>query len=114
MTESGSDLMPGAAAIPPTVAHALSEKNFQQQVVDLSAALGWTHFHNLHARGSDAGWPDLVLCRPPELLIVELKREAGELSTAQRQWLQRLEMCGVEVHVWKPSDFPAIVERLKR
>ena len=106
--------MSGAAAIPATVANSLSERDFQQQVVDLADVYGWKHFHNLDARGSDPGWPDLVLVRPPQLLIVELKAERGSLTDAQREWLQALGMCNVEVRIWRPSSWPEIETTLKR
>jgi hypothetical protein len=114
-----------AAAIPPTVAHSLSEASFQEQVIDLAEQYGWrvAHFHDsrrqvrpgVHVGDKRAaGWPDLTLCRPPEFLVVELKAETGRLTDAQRSWLQALEMSGVEIHVWKPSQWPEIQERLAR
>lgn len=106
--------MPGAAVIPATVANSLTEAQFQRQVLDLASFTGWRHYHTLRSKGSDPGWPDLVLCRPPELLIVELKRESGRLTDPQREWLQLLEMCGVQVHVWKPSCWPTIERILAR
>lgn len=100
------------AGIPATVAHSLSEKDLQQQVLDLATLYGWRHFHVRDSRGSDPGWPDLVLLRPPKLLIVELKRETGRLSVAQSDWLRLLDMCGVDVRVWRPSSWPEIEETL--
>jgi hypothetical protein len=101
------------AGIPATVANSLSEANFQQQVLDLATVYGWRHFHVRDSRRSDPGWPDLVLLRPPKLLIVELKRETGRLSVAQSDWLRLLEMCGVDVRVWRPSSWPDIEATLK-
>jgi hypothetical protein len=107
--------MPGAAAIPPTVAHSLSEEAFSAQVSELAGYCGWKlRYHTHDSRRSTAGFPDWIFCRPPELLAVELKTEKGRLSDAQRHWLQALEMCGIEVHVWRPSDLPSIMGRLKR
>lgn len=117
--------MPGAAAIPVTVANALSERSFQSQVIDLAKQAGWSvaHWHDsrrqvrpgVHVGDKDAaGFPDLVICRPPELMVVELKAEKGRLSVAQREWLRLLDLCGVETHVYRPSDWPAVNERLQR
>jgi len=61
-----------------------------------------------------AGWPDLTLARPPELLFAELKAPRGRLSPAQERWIELLRACGQEVHVWRPADFDAIHGRLKR
>jgi hypothetical protein len=92
----------------------LTEKQWQQQVLDLATLYGWRHFHDRDPRGSDSGWPDLVLCRPPELLIVELKSQHGHLTRAQSEWLAALRACGVQVDVWRPSQFDEVHERLRR
>lgn len=92
----------------------LSEKAWQAWVVDYARLNGWTTFHVLHSRGMEAGWPDLVLVRPPELLIVELKREGGKLTAAQGRVLEMLERCHVDVAVWRPADEPEVLERLRR
>lgn len=89
------------------------EKAWQAQVLHLATLYRWAHFHPLNMRGSDAGWPDLVLARAPELLVVELKTDKGRLSQAQRDWLDLLAACGVECHVWRPRDFELVHERLK-
>jgi len=40
--------------------------------------------------------------------------DTGRLTPAQRTWLEGLTGCaGVEAYVWRPSDWEAIVERLK-
>lgn len=117
--------MSGAANIPVTVANALSEEDFQKQVYDLATLYGWKAFHVHDSRrevkpgvfvgDKDArGFPDWLFARPPELLVVELKREAGRLSEPQRLWLTTLEACGVECAVWRPSDWPVIEKRLSR
>lgn len=97
-----------------TALPAVPEKDWQQQVTRLARLEGWRVMHHLISRGTEPGWPDLVLTRPPELLIVELKAERGRVTPAQRTWLDDLAACGVEVHVWRPSDFDAVHERLRR
>jgi hypothetical protein len=92
---------------------ALSERDFQAQVLQLATLHGWRHYHTLRSRGSDSGFPDLVLIRPPELLIVELKSERGRLHAAQAEWLAKLRECGVETHVWRPADFDELHARLR-
>lgn len=91
----------------------LSEKAWQEQVVELASYYRWRHFHPFDMRRSDAGWPDLVLARAPELIFVELKTDRGRLSAAQVDWIELLRGCGQEVHVWRPRDFGAVHERLK-
>lgn len=92
----------------------LSEKDWQQQVVDFARLCGWWTHHHLHSRGSTPGWPDLVLVRVPELLLVELKTDTGKLSAEQVAVLAMLDGCGVETHVWRPRDWDAVHDRLLR
>jgi hypothetical protein len=100
------------------------ERDFQQAVIDLARFMGWRVFHArpaLTRRGrwltpiqGDAGFPDLVLCRPPRLILAELKRVGGKLSPAQRGWLDALHACaGVECYLWTPSDWEAIIDTLR-
>jgi hypothetical protein len=93
---------------------AITEAQWQAQLIELAGYYGWRHFHPYDSRRSVEGWPDLVLVRPPELVIVELKAEKGRPTRAQRRWLDDLAECGVEVHIWRPSDFDAAHTRLKR
>ncbi len=115
--------MSGAARIPATVASALSETAFQAQVIHYARMTGWqvAHFHDsrrqvrpgVHVGDKDAaGFPDLVLARPPALMFVELKAEKGRLTDLQREWLQTLERCELDVRVWRPSDWPEIEKTL--
>jgi hypothetical protein len=100
----------------------VSEASFQRQVEALGRFYGWRMAHapdnrpgrNGRVQAVASGWPDLVLCRPPELLIVELKRDTTYPSPAQRAWLDDLTECGVEVYVWRPRDWPTIEARLAR
>jgi hypothetical protein len=91
----------------------VNEAAWQQQVIDLATLYGWEHYHSFDSRRSVPGWPDLVLVRPPELVIVELKTDTGRLTAPQRNWLALLSGCGAETHVWRPSDFDEVHERLK-
>jgi hypothetical protein len=94
-----------------------SEREFQREVVQRAKSLGWFIFHALPGQGRNKhltlfigkrGFPDLVLCRPPRLLFVELKSEKGKVSNDQREWLDALRACGVEVYVWRPSELERI------
>lgn len=96
------------------------ERDFQRAVIDLARRTGWRVHHTrpaLTQRGrwltpvqGDVGFPDLVLCRPPRLIVAELKRVGGRLTTAQRGWLDALGQCaGVECYLWRPEDWDAIV-----
>lgn len=109
--------------------HDMSEKVWQQQVVELAESLGYTCYHTeqvaiceccrsrrcpfcikqrhlVIARGSDPGWRDLVIGKedPPRLLFPELKTNHGAQKPAQRHWQAILEANGQYAPVWRPRD----------
>ncbi len=63
---------------------------------------------------SVAWWPDLVLWHPTRRFFIarELKTNAGRLTAEQRQVLDELAACGVDVAVWRPSDWDVIERTL--
>lgn len=89
-----------------------SEAEWQSFVTDYAKVKDWWVYHTLRSKGSQAGFPDLVLIRPPRLIFVELKREGGKLSPVQRLVLQMLEACHQEVYVWRPSDRDLVIRKL--
>lgn len=92
----------------------MTEKTWQAQVVELAGYYRWRHFHPYEMRRSDPGWPDLVLCRAPELIFAELKTDRGRLRPEQQDWLSLLAACRQEVHVWRPRDLEQVHARLRR
>lgn len=114
----------------------LTENQFQEKVVALAQARGWLVHHTRPARWADGSWstplqgdpgfPDLVCARRGRLIVAELKSERGLLTSSQRGWLRGLTgltheywatptetRAGVVlVAVWRPSDWPHIVEVL--
>lgn len=108
-----------------------SEEAFQTALVNLATFCGWISYHPPDNRPSAntgrvqatrAGWPDVALWRPPErrpeddrprFFLAELKAEKGRLSPAQTTTIAELRSCGIEVYVWRPSDWPAIEARLR-
>jgi hypothetical protein len=104
-----SKAFPAATSLPP-----MTEKAFLQMVLDLAKLCHWSVYHTHDSRHSAAGFPDLVLLRPPRLIFAELKSDKGQLTTEQASWLHKLEQVpGISVFVWKPSDWPKIVEILQ-
>lgn len=93
---------------------ALTERAWQDQVVEIARLYGWAVYHTYDSRRSESGWPDLALAREPEFLVAELKTDKGRLSPAQVKWLSLLGSCGIETAVWRPRDFQVVHERLKR
>ncbi len=94
---------------------AISEKDFLQQVVDLARLTGWLCYHTHDSRRSCKGFPDLALVHPArgDFFMAELKTARGRLSPAQSAWIEALRQAGIEVHIFRPADFDAIVARLE-
>jgi len=99
------------------VAKSLSELAWQTQIVNLAKALRFLSYHTLDARGSERGFPDLVLQKAPRLILMELKRQASSavLTMDQVAWLDDAARTrnsgnpGVEVYgAVRPLDSPAL------
>ena len=93
-----------------------SEREFQGRVVDIARWNGWSVYSIPDSRRVTlAGYPDLTMWRGTRLVFAELKREKGKLRPAQEAVLAELrQLPNVEVYVWRPSDWIAIQEALKR
>jgi hypothetical protein len=112
----------------------LTEAQFQEQVLHIAELYGWLAYHTRDSRGSQPGFPDLVLLRSPELIFAELKSATGRARPDQVKWLAHLTdlatetesvLCAaaaagansslaIETAVWRPADFDDIVARLSR
>lgn len=91
------------------------EKDFQGFVVSLAGFTGWAIYHTYDSRKSTAGFPDLVMLRGNEMIVAELKSEAGKVTPPQQKWLDAFKAVHIiEVAVWRPSDQKALTERLQR
>ena len=103
----------------------LTEKQFQQQVIDLAHAFGWrvAHFRSVRVARRDGsiyhatpvqadgeGFTDLVLAHKEKrrVIFAELKADVGRLSPNQVLWGEILDACPGEYYVWKPVDFEDI------
>lgn len=93
----------------------VKESEFQSNVRELAQRLHWLAYHTYDSRRSDEGFPDLVLVRPPRVVVMELKSVRGQLSAAQAVWKVMLEQCpGVEYYgPLRPEDWDKIVEILQ-
>ena len=88
------------------VAKAMPESELQDNVVGLAVTAGWELvYHPYDSRRSNPGYPDLTLCRPPRIVWVELKTQAGRFEPEQPLWLDGLLACGAEVYVWRPQHW---------
>jgi hypothetical protein len=102
-----------------------TERQFQAAVVEYAEMMGWRVYHTFDSRRSASGFPDLVLVRERKLIFAELKADKGRVSQAQVEWLNDLAGVrtntrgdgfgsGIEVELWRPSDWPEIAECLRR
>jgi hypothetical protein len=103
----------------------ISEKEWQQTVIDAAQAFGWrvAHFrtsrtgsggHATAVQADGAGYPDLTMVRGSRLLFVELKGEKGRVAQAQAEWLYALSQAVPGcVTVWRPSDWPEVERTLR-
>jgi hypothetical protein len=109
---------------------AVSEKEFQRQVIALARFCGWrcAHFRTARVQRGDgsvyhatpvqadgSGWPDLCLVHARRRLIlhVELKTDKGPLSPDQKVWLRAIADAGGIAEVWRPSGWGRIEAILK-
>jgi hypothetical protein len=87
-------------------------------VIEMAGRLQWLVYHTHDSRHSAAGFPDLVLVKPPRLIFAELKAEGKNPTPEQEVWLRALEKLWphVEVQVWRPSNWAsgAIEHALRR
>ncbi len=107
--------MPNIAGMP-----AITEEQFQQQVLDLAHVYGWSvaHFRPAMTKwgwrtavsGDGKGFPDTVLAKVYHLIIfAEIKRKGGKLTPEQEVWAVILKATpGVRYFIWWPEDFDAI------
>ena len=97
----------------PRIASAMPERELAENVRLLSTSLGWQHYHTWSSIHSARGFPDCCLVKPPRLLFVELKRQAGSVTTAQKGWLDALHGCNIETYVWRPWQWlDGTIERI--
>ena len=98
----------------------ISEKEFMAQVVQYARLCGWAAYHTHDSRHSAKGFPDLVLARAGRpggggrVVMAELKVGRNEPTEEQQAWLDVLgAVPGVEVYLWRPTNFDDIQEVLR-
>lgn len=104
----------------------VTERQFQELVIEYAHLRGWLVHHTRPARTSkgyrtaiqgDTGFPDLVLARNGIVVFAELKTEKGRTSVYQEAWADALRHEGAsrthEVFLWRPSDWRQIMQVLR-
>lgn len=92
----------------------MTEKQLSQAIVDAAGLLGWLVYRTHDSRRSPAGFPDLVLVKPPRIVFAELKTETGRLQPDQVKWLAGLSAIAGDVADLTVGGLPAIVVALWR
>lgn len=103
----------------------MTEAELQNAVCDLARHGGWLTMHTRPAQTArgwrtpitgDPGYPDLTLAHPKHgIIIAELKTDRGRCTPQQNRWLDTLTTATsdkVRIHLWRPADWPAIVNIL--
>ena len=114
----------------------MTEKELDAAVGKLCRLYGWRRYHTYRSKHSPAGFPDLVLVKPPRLIFAELKSDDGSPTTEQLAWLSDLQKVMlatarfdhkllttgevetyvgpplVEAHLWRPRDLQRIASIL--
>ena len=101
-----------------------TERDFQRSVTDMLEAAGFRWYHSADSRRDRAGFPDIVATDGSRILFAELKSEDGEVSPAQKGWLNDLWLVSerarresrggaslfpaVDVRTWRPSQLDEI------
>ena len=68
----------------------MTEAELQQLLTDAAELNGWLVFHDNDSRLNPAGFPDLVLVKPPRIVLLELKTAKGRVRPEQQVWLDAL------------------------
>lgn len=104
-----------------------SEEEFQDQVIQLARLLRWrvAHFRSVRIQRQDGavywscpvqadgkGFPDLVLVKPPRILVAELKVGKNACTLEQAAWIEAFVLCGVQTFVWRPENWKEIESEL--
>jgi hypothetical protein len=104
----------------------ISERAFQEQVVQFARQCGWEVFHVSDSRKvaggrlvgdrAIAGFPDLTLVHPGRgFVFAELKAEKGKATKRQLDVLDMMAAAAltcrgkVRVHLWRPADMMSVI-----
>lgn len=98
------------------------EQEYMNEILKAARLRGWDHFHVRDSRGTDPGWPDLVLWRAPNSWVfAELKIGEKRLTKDQEKWIERLQglqeldRSNIHVCVWRRgvTDIRTVEEALR-
>ncbi len=92
----------------------MTEADLQQLLTDAAELNGWLVFHDNDSRRNAAGFPDLVLVKPPRVLFLELKSEIGRVRPEQHVWMDALSRCDtIASAIVRPEHADQIIKYLQ-
>ncbi len=89
----------------------MSEDQLLTAVLHCARVGRWLAYHVRNSRAGitqgDVGFPDLIMVRPPRLIVAELKdgKARSKPTMMQAEWLERLKESGAEAYLWRPMDW---------
>jgi hypothetical protein len=96
-----------------TMARYMTEDELLQAITEAAQLYGWRWFH---IRRSDKalqmghpGFPDLIVVRGAQMLVMELKSATGKLTAEQARWLGAFGAAGIEYAVIRPADLDQVL-----
>lgn len=94
-----------------------TEKQWQRHMEELAVFLGYTYrYHTQDSRGSESGFPDLVLVKPGvRTIYFELKTDKPSSKPTQDQvdWVRALRSTGLHAWIIRPRNIDIVIEIMK-
>lgn len=97
-----------------TTALAITEDQFQARITDTCERFHLKWHHETDSRRTRRGWPDLFICGPGGILVLELKGPRTAVTPEQAQWIVALGDAGVVAYVARPADWDRVLADLRR
>jgi len=82
------------------VIFSISEKEFQNQIIDILKLYSWKYYHTYSSLRSVAGFPYLCMCRDKRIIFAELKIKKGKATVKQEKWIEKLNNTPAEVYTF--------------
>jgi hypothetical protein len=93
------------------------------QIIDYGLLRGWRIHHDRPAmtfKGyrtavqGHKGFPDILLVKPPRILVIECKSTSEKVSPEQYDWISDFKDCGITTMIARPCDWDNIQKELER
>lgn len=101
----------------PAMDPASPEGVLEARLRTFAKAAGYLYYHTYNSKRSDPGYVDCTIVHPDggPLFLWELKSAEGQVSPAQRRWLDALgKVTHVETGVYQPWNWCEITAKLRR